>query len=120
MTDRSAISVFDMLKIGVGPSSSHTLGPWRAAEQFLGRLGADVARVVAVEVDDDEVLASVQDRLMSMFRDESWRDLGSSVFVTASVGVASGPLNQLDRLVGEADAAMYRVKRAGGDGLATA
>ena len=29
------ISVFDMLKIGVGPSSSHTLGPWRAAEQFL-------------------------------------------------------------------------------------
>ncbi len=29
------ISVFDMLKIGVGPSSSHTLGPWRAAEQFI-------------------------------------------------------------------------------------
>jgi L-serine dehydratase len=32
------ISVFDMLKIGVGPSSSHTLGPWRAAEQFLSEL----------------------------------------------------------------------------------
>lgn len=32
------ISVFDMLKIGVGPSSSHTLGPWRAAEQFLKEL----------------------------------------------------------------------------------
>ena len=32
------ISVFDMLKIGVGPSSSHTLGPWRAAEQFLALL----------------------------------------------------------------------------------
>ncbi len=32
------ISVFDMLKIGVGPSSSHTLGPWRAAERFLGEL----------------------------------------------------------------------------------
>lgn len=29
------ISVFDMLKIGVGPSSSHTLGPWRAAERFI-------------------------------------------------------------------------------------
>ena len=29
------ISVFEMLKIGVGPSSSHTLGPWRAAERFL-------------------------------------------------------------------------------------
>lgn len=28
------ISVFDIFKIGVGPSSSHTLGPWRAAESF--------------------------------------------------------------------------------------
>ncbi|CAM4112966.1 L-serine ammonia-lyase [Flavobacterium antarcticum] len=34
------ISVFDMLKIGVGPSSSHTLGPWRAAERFLAELEA--------------------------------------------------------------------------------
>ena len=32
------ISVFDMLKIGVGPSSSHTLGPWRAAEQWIHQL----------------------------------------------------------------------------------
>src|SRR5690554_6806231 len=32
------ISIFDMLKIGVGPSSSHTLGPWRAAQQFLAEL----------------------------------------------------------------------------------
>ena len=34
------ISVFDMLKIGVGPSSSHTLGPWCAAEAFLKELEA--------------------------------------------------------------------------------
>jgi len=33
-----AISVFDMFKIGVGPSSSHTLGPWRAAQQFTASL----------------------------------------------------------------------------------
>ncbi len=32
------ISVFDMLKIGIGPSSSHTLGPWRAAKRFLFEL----------------------------------------------------------------------------------
>ncbi len=32
------ISVFDMLKIGVGPSSSHTLGPWRAAERWVTEL----------------------------------------------------------------------------------
>ncbi len=32
------ISVFDMLKIGIGPSSSHTLGPWRAAQQWIRKL----------------------------------------------------------------------------------
>ncbi|MFD2566235.1 L-serine ammonia-lyase [Pseudotenacibaculum haliotis] len=32
------ISVFDMLKIGVGPSSSHTLGPWRAAQSFIQKI----------------------------------------------------------------------------------
>ncbi len=29
-----AISVFDIFKIGVGPSSSHTVGPMKAARQF--------------------------------------------------------------------------------------
>lgn len=33
-----AISVFDMFKIGIGPSSSHTLGPWRAAQRFVQSL----------------------------------------------------------------------------------
>ncbi len=33
-----AISVFDMFKIGVGPSSSHTLGPWRAAQAFVRKI----------------------------------------------------------------------------------
>ncbi len=33
-----SISVFHMLKIGIGPSSSHTLGPWRAAERFNNQL----------------------------------------------------------------------------------
>lgn len=30
-----SISVFDIFKIGVGPSSSHTLGPWKAALKYL-------------------------------------------------------------------------------------
>ncbi|MDQ3247566.1 MAG: L-serine ammonia-lyase, iron-sulfur-dependent, subunit alpha, partial [Chloroflexota bacterium] len=32
------ISVFDLFKIGIGPSSSHTVGPMRAARQFALRL----------------------------------------------------------------------------------
>tara|TARA_R110002072_G_scaffold16233_3_gene63826 strand:+ start:3136 stop:4656 length:1521 start_codon:yes stop_codon:yes gene_type:complete len=33
-----SISVFDMLSIGIGPSSSHTLGPWRAANLWIKKL----------------------------------------------------------------------------------
>ena len=32
------ISVFDLFKIGVGPSSSHTVGPMVAANLFLSAL----------------------------------------------------------------------------------
>ena len=35
-----SISLFDIFKIGVGPSSSHTLGPWRAAGRFIASLQA--------------------------------------------------------------------------------
>ena len=47
------ISVFDMLKIGVGPSSSHTLGPWRAAERFLIELQTEnlIHKVTRVKID---------------------------------------------------------------------
>ncbi|MGW0547796.1 L-serine ammonia-lyase [Streptomyces altiplanensis] len=36
-----AISVFDLFSIGIGPSSSHTVGPMRAARLFAGRLKND-------------------------------------------------------------------------------
>lgn len=47
------ISVFDMLKIGVGPSSSHTLGPWRAAERFLTELRLEnlIQETISVKID---------------------------------------------------------------------
>ncbi|MGH3657026.1 MAG: L-serine ammonia-lyase, partial [Micromonosporaceae bacterium] len=35
------ISVFDLFKIGIGPSSSHTVGPMRAARMFVSGLKAD-------------------------------------------------------------------------------
>ncbi len=48
-----SVSTFDLFKIGIGPSSSHTVGPMRAAERFVhrwlldpGQLG-DVARIRA-------------------------------------------------------------------------
>lgn len=29
------ISLFDMFKVGIGPSSSHTVGPMKAGKQFV-------------------------------------------------------------------------------------
>ena len=47
------ISVFDIFKIGIGPSSSHTVGPMRAARRFAERLEADgqLAQVAGVKVE---------------------------------------------------------------------
>ena len=48
-----AVSIFDLFKIGIGPSSSHTVGPMRAAGIFLDRLaGAEVlGRTARLRVD---------------------------------------------------------------------
>jgi L-serine dehydratase len=47
------ISVFDIFKIGIGPSSSHTVGPMRAARRFAERLDADgqLATITGVKVE---------------------------------------------------------------------
>jgi L-serine dehydratase len=47
------ISVFDIFKIGIGPSSSHTVGPMRAARRFAERLVKDstIAQVEGVRIE---------------------------------------------------------------------
>lgn len=51
--ENMAISVLDLFRIGIGPSSSHTVGPMRAARRFAERLAADdlLARVSGVSVE---------------------------------------------------------------------
>jgi L-serine dehydratase len=44
-----AISVFDLFKIGIGPSSSHTVGPMKAADLFLQHL--PLSQVSRIQVD---------------------------------------------------------------------
>jgi L-serine dehydratase len=43
-----AVSVFDLFKIGIGPSSSHTVGPMRAANLFVAAL-RESGRLAAVQ-----------------------------------------------------------------------
>jgi len=47
------ISVFDIFKIGIGPSSSHTVGPMRAARRFAERLSQDgqLAATASVKIE---------------------------------------------------------------------
>ncbi|MFT3695326.1 MAG: L-serine ammonia-lyase [Kofleriaceae bacterium] len=47
------ISTFDIFKIGIGPSSSHTVGPMRAAKRFAERLEQDgqLAQTTGVKVE---------------------------------------------------------------------
>jgi L-serine dehydratase len=42
------VSVFELFKIGIGPSSSHTVGPMRAARAFVAGLGDALSRVARV------------------------------------------------------------------------
>ena len=100
-----AISVFDLFKIGIGPSSSHTVGPMRAARQFVtclqaeqllnktraikaelyGSLGAtgrghgsDKAVLLGLEGETPEEVepASIEERLAQIRADEQVKLLG--------------------------------------------
>ena len=48
-----AISAFELFKIGIGPSSSHTVGPMRAAGMFTEALAAEgvLPRVAGLRVE---------------------------------------------------------------------
>lgn len=46
----AAISLFDIFKIGIGPSSSHTVGPMKAAGAFLELLSDRLAEVKSIDV----------------------------------------------------------------------
>ena len=46
----ATVSIFDIFKIGIGPSSSHTVGPMKAARAFVEELGKDSQRVAEIHV----------------------------------------------------------------------
>ncbi|MGH8291611.1 MAG: serine dehydratase beta chain, partial [Steroidobacteraceae bacterium] len=45
-----SLSVFDIFKVGIGPSSSHTMGPMRAAHEFILGLERDGQLAATVQV----------------------------------------------------------------------
>ncbi len=73
---QESISVFDMLKIGVGPSSSHTLGPWRAAERFL------------VELKDENLFNSIERIKVDLFGSLSLTGKGHATDLALMLGLS--------------------------------
>lgn len=45
-----SISIFDIIKVGIGPSSSHTMGPWKAASLFIKTLENEYAQQTITSV----------------------------------------------------------------------
>jgi L-serine dehydratase len=86
------ISVFDMLKIGVGPSSSHTLGPWRAAERFLN------------ELKDEDLLHHVKNLSIDLYGSLSLTGKGHATDYAIMLGLSGQdpeyiPVQTIDSLV---------------------
>lgn len=88
------ISVFDMLKIGVGPSSSHTLGPWRGAERFLN------------ELRDENILSKVTRIKVDLFGSLSLTGKGHATDLAVMLGLTGAdpeyiPIDSIDRTISE-------------------
>ena len=45
------ISIFDLFSIGIGPSSSHTVGPMRAANAFINLILPQLTDTHRIQVD---------------------------------------------------------------------
>ena len=86
------ISVFDMLKIGVGPSSSHTLGPWRGAERFLE------------ELREENILTKINRIKVDLFGSLSLTGKGHATDLAVMLGLTGAdpefiPIENIDKII---------------------
>ncbi|MDL1913831.1 MAG: L-serine ammonia-lyase [Bergeyella sp.] len=71
-----SISVFEIIKIGIGPSSSHTMGPWNAAQLFLNSL------------EQKKLLKEVKEISMEFFGSLSKTGIGHGTDIAAMLGMS--------------------------------
>ena len=83
------ISVFDIFKIGIGPSSSHTVGPMRAARRFAEWLEAEalIPNVEAIKVDEYEGDDRTGARIVVRALEEPIRQLADNAGLEGSIVV---------------------------------
>ncbi|MBV1837721.1 L-serine ammonia-lyase [Acetobacter estunensis] len=93
------ISVFEIFKIGIGPSSSHTVGPMKAAHAFLEELAPlmhDAAHPVHVQV--------------TLYGSLAWTGVGHATDRAVILGLAGCQPDTVDMATG--DAAVERARTA--------
>lgn len=78
------ISVFDLFSVGVGPSSSHTVGPMRAARRFAAEQLVDTGRI-------DEVA----DLGVDLFGSLSATGAGHGTFTAVLLGLEGWPAEEI-------------------------
>src|ERR1700739_199024 len=77
------IGLLDLFKIGIGPSSSHTIGPMKAAAAFVGRM-------------PPSVLKNVKRMSATVFGSLAWTGLGHATDKALMLGLAGHVPDRID------------------------
>ena len=92
------VGIFDLFKIGIGPSSSHTVGPMKAANLFARGLNGEIARIVA-----------------TVYGSLAWTGKGHSTDKAITLGLAGMVPDSLDPDCADADYARIQASRRIGE-----
>ena len=92
------ISAFDIFKIGIGPSSSHTVGPMNAGKSFIDRLESSGLLTATSHIVVDLYVAMLVIGVFSsceMFAMNSrrWRSVSCKESAIALKALASSPIS---------------------------
>lgn len=79
-----SISVFEIIKVGIGPSSSHTMGPWNAAEMFLNLIR------------DKKSIASVSEVFVEFYGSLAKTGIGHGTDIAGMLGLSGENFKTID------------------------
>jgi L-serine dehydratase len=94
-----ALSVFDIFKIGIGPSSSHTMGPMRAAREF------------ALGLQKEGVLAATQEVFVRLYGSLALTGLGHGTDRAVLIGLEGAQPETVDP--DSIEPAVQRIRKTG-------
>lgn len=93
-----SISVFEIIKVGIGPSSSHTMGPWNAAEMFLNLIRTKYP------------LSRVQEIFVEFFGSLAKTGIGHGTDIAGMLGLSGENFKTID--TSSIDSKILKIKKA--------